>query len=87
MTLTDEQLAEIRGRLDVAESSRISAPSVGADYSPRQARDDIRALLDEVERLREAVIFARAAYRDEDSLGGDRILTVVLGEHEIGGES
>ena len=54
MTLTDEQLAEIRGRLEAAESSRISAPSVGTDYSPRQARDDIRALLDEVERLEQA---------------------------------
>ena len=46
------------------------------------APTDIRALLDEVERLREVITFARAAYRDDDFPGGDRILTVALGENE-----
>ena len=34
----------------------------------------------EVERrLREAMTFARAAYRDDDFVSGDRILTVAFG--------
>ncbi len=65
--MTDEQLAEIRARLAGAVTNPISAPSIESRhiYSPRQAREDISALLAEVDRLRHCFVHSASGTSNE----------------------
>ena len=73
MTLTDEQLAAILRRVDMYYCD---SQDEGTVYR------DICGLAAAYDALLEVMTFAREAYRDDDFPGGDRILTVALGENE-----